>query len=563
MNTRLPVLTAFPSFRRVLRSLMVPTLLLALSGCATIEALKLSSEAGALAKKGDYDAAITTYNSSLAKSQTPDAHAGLAEVYLKQGRFAEAEAECNAAIKLSPPLEGTQPQALPQLVRYYLIRGKAQLLQNNGPAAFESANTVRAGIEPWVANNPLNKGILKEAMLLQARIIQATDDQVTRALQIVDDPGVQLRFPDDNDFRAEKAIVLVLTKKSAEAQALYDQVLKSNPQEGDALLAKGLALALSGDIAGAQQLLGPVLVEDRSRAMVALRAARALTAEKKDKEAVALLKMLSDVQPNNYGVHLELATSYYNLGQWDESIASYQKVLTTYAALAPYAKAESPEALSEALKATPPTDIDKNNLEVFYQNLALSYANKKDYDNAIKSLERVAAINPSDATFRDISIFYRDKGDMAGAIRTLERVAAMRPDDAKVMKNLGQMTLQSDPVKSRTYFAKARALAPNDSDVLLGLGVGLYNAKMYKEAAVEFEEAVKLLPGNADALFYLGVSQLKSGNVAAADATLKKVVELKPDYADAYRELGNIARDRKDYVTMEKYFKLEDKHKKK
>lgn len=306
-----------------------------------------------------------------------------------------------------------------------------------------------------------------------------------------------------------------------------------------------------------------MLKEERSRALVGLKAARSLTAEKKDKEAISLLKMLAEVQPNNHAVHLELASSYYNLGQWDDSIASYMKVLETYAALQPYVKAETPDALSAALKASPPTDIDKTNLEVFYQNLALSYSNKKDYDNAIKFLERVAAINPSDTVFRDISIFYRDKGDMAGAIRTLERVAAMRPDDAKVMKNLGQMTLQSDPVKSREYFAKARALAPNDSDVLLGLGVGLYNAKMYKEATVEFEQAVKLLPGNADALFYLGVSQLKSGNVAAADATLKKVVELKPDYADAYRELGNIARDRKDYLTMEKYFKLEDKHKKK
>lgn len=545
---------------RPLRRMMIPLFMLTLSGCATIEALKLASEGSQLTQKGDYDKAQESFNASLAKANTSDAHAGLGTLYFKQARYGEAVDELEKAIKLSTPLEVAQAQALPAITRNYLVLGQAQLLLNNGPAAFETANRVRGAIEPWVANNPQNKAILKEALLLQVRIIEATDDTPSRALQIVDDQGVQLRFPDDPDMKAEKAVIAALGRKKEEATALADAVLKSRPEEGDALLARAIVQATSGDMASARKTLGNVLTEDRSRAMVTLKAARGMQKDGKNAEAMELLQMLAEVQPSNHLIHMDMAAIAYNLGKTDESIAAYLKVLETYVSLQPYVKAPTPEALTAKLKELPPTEMDRSNLEIFYQNLALLYRTKKDLDSGIKYLERSAAINPSETTVKDIALYYRDKGDMAGAVKTLERLLTMKPDDAQTLKTLGQMTITTNPAKSREYFAKASKLAPTDSDIALGLGVGLFNAKMYKEAVEEFENAVKLMPNNADALYYLALSQSNAGDKKSAEANFLKVVEMKVDYADAYRELGNIARDKKDYKGVEKWYGLEDKY---
>lgn len=545
---------------RPLRSLIIPMALLALSGCATIEALKLASQGAQQTEKGEYDQAAESFRASLAKANTSDAHAGLGDLYIRQGKYGDAIAELEKAIKSATPLEVAQPQAIPQIVRYYLLLGRAQLLQNNGPASFESANRVRGAIEPWVANNPLNKSLLKEALLLQIRIIQATDDTPSKALQIIDDQGVQLRFPEDPDLKAEKAIISALNRNTADATAMADSALKARPNDGDALLAKAIVQSLGGDIAGAHSTLGNVLTEDRTRAMVALKAAKLLQKEGKNAEAMDLLQMLSQVQPNNYLIHMDMAAIAYNLGKTDESIASYLKVLETYASLKPYVDAATPEALAAKVKELPPNEMDRSNLEIFYQNLALLYRAKKDLDNGIKYLERAAAINPTETTIKDIAIYYRDKGDMAGAVKTLERLLVLKPNDPQTLKTLGQMTITTDPAKSRDYFAKASKLAPTDSDIALGLGVGLYNAKMYKEAVTEFENAVKLMPDNADAIFYLALSQLNSGDKKNAETNLMKVISIKPEYPDAYRELGNIARDKKDYKAVEKWYGLEDKY---
>lgn len=556
---------ALKSMRLALQSvtrLMVPVAMLALTSCATIEALQLASTGTQLTEKGKYEEADAAFKSSLAKAETPAGHAGLGELYLKLGRFSEAEAELKKAIEKDTPLAAAQPQAIPQIVRYYLSLGKAQLLQNNGPAAFESANAVRSGIEPYVANMPMNKAILKEALLLQIRIIEATDDP-HKALQIINDQGVQLRFPDDPDMKAERALIAALDGKTEEAGTLADAALKAKPTDGDAILARAVVLILKGEGSKTRDALTTVLTEDRTRAMVGVRVGRLLQKNGKATEAVELLKLLAEVQPNNYLIHMDMAALYYNLGQTDASIESYLKVLSTYLALKPYEDAKTPEALAAKIKELPPSEMDRTNLEIFYQNLALLYRSKKDFESGIKYLERCAAMNPQEGTFKDIAIYYREKGDMPGAIKSLERVLSMKPDDAQVLKTLGQLTIQTDAAKSRDYFARARKLSPNDPDILLGLGVGLYNAKMYKEAIAEFEDAVKLLPGNTDALFYLALSQTHGGDKKSAEANFLKLIEMKPDYADAYRELGNIARDRKDYKAVEKWYNLEDKYRNK
>jgi Tfp pilus assembly protein PilF len=311
-----------------------------------------------------------------------------------------------------------------------------------------------------------------------------------------------------------------------------------------------------------KQILGAPLREDHSRVLCFLSITRQLRIDKKNQEAVDLLNLLVEVMPNYYFIHSELAFVLLDLERYPESIKEHEITLATNPGVSKYASAATQEAFEAALKATPPTDYDRNNLAGYYDNLAFMYSKTNQEAKAMAALERSAATKPSIGAYQNLAAMYQRANKMDSAIVVLEKALALEPQNVDVMKALATLAFNTNqPDRAREYFKKAASVKGDDADIHLNLGVVLFNTKQPKEAAVEFAEAARLRPDSPEILYYLGIAQFESGDKKGADTTLKKVVELKPDYADAYRYLGNIAFEKKDYKNAEKYYALEDKYK--
>lgn len=68
-----------------------------------------------------------------------------------------------------------------------------------------------------------------------------------------------------------------------------------------------------------------------------------------------------------------------------------------------------------------------------------------------------------------------------------------------------------------------------------------YAAKQkYREAAIQFSNALQMDPGYADAHYQLALVQMKLGAYSSAFAELKRTVDLQPDNASAQLDLGNL-----------------------
>jgi len=538
-----------PALRRLSR-IALPVALSFLTGCAALEAQKIAGEGNRLVEKNQLDEAVSKFNASLAKGDNDTAHAGLAEAYLRQGKYSEAEQQARTAIKITNG----------QVVRYKLILARALLLQNEGPKAYETASEAVKQVKDQMTD-PLSKATAKEGILLQGRIIQATGNP-ENSLGLLQDPNVQARWPDDLDFRAEVAVTMAMMGQHDQAMKLADSVIKMKSTEGDALLAKGMVLASKGEVAEAKKLLEKPLRDDHSRVMTFLSVTRQLRQEKKNPQAVELLEMLSQIMPKYHVLHGELAFVYLDLDKVPESIREHELALETSPSLKPYASKATLAEYEQALKDTPPAEYDRKNLGGFYENLAFLYGKQNNEEKSLLALERATAASPSLARYRNLAATYDRKGNTEAAIGALEKALVLEPKNAEVLTSLGTLAVKvNKPEKAREYFKQAAATGTGNADVHLNLGVVLYNSKQYGEALTEFEQAVQLNPDSVDSQFYLGLAQIKAGKKKEADATLKKVVALKPDYADAYRELGDLAMERKAYKDAEKYYNLEEKYK--
>ncbi|MEI9987730.1 MAG: tetratricopeptide repeat protein [Aliidongia sp.] len=117
---------------------------------------------------------------------------------------------------------------------------------------------------------------------------------------------------------------------------------------------------------------------------------------------------------------------------------------------------------------------------------------------------------------------------------------AQDPNDLDGWKRLGRSyRVLGDTQKSAEAYAKAAALAPDDTSLLLGqadaLQAGLPDDAPVAPAVAElYRKILAREPDRQEALWYVGLAEKQAGNGAAATADWQRLLaQLKPDSAEA------------------------------
>ena len=142
-----------------------------------------------------------------------------------------------------------------------------------------------------------------------------------------------------------------------------------------------------------------------------------------------------------------------------------------------------------------------------YNNRALAYGVKKNYDAAILDYTTILLFKQLPKIYYLRALNYRDKNDLDLAIKD---------------------------------FTKAIELAPEDSSLYMERGGTYYYKKDYNAAVADLNQAIKMKPQEAKYYFIRGVVYKDSGNTASATADFKKALELKPDFAAAKEQLQKL-----------------------
>ena len=272
--------------------------------------------------------------------------------------------------------------------------------------------------------------------------------------------------------------------KLAEAERIYAEILRQQPNHFDAL-----------------HLLGVI-------------AAQTLRTER----AVELIKKAIGLNATVAGAHSNLGNALRDLKRPEDALASYDKAI----ALKPdYAEAH-------------------NN-----RGLALQDLNRPE--NALASYDKAIALKPNYAeAHNNRGNALVDLTRPAEALASYDKAIALKPDYAEAYYNRGNALVDlKHPAEAFASYDKAIALKPDFAEAYYNRALALQNLNRAEDALASYDKAIALEPNYAEAYSNRGNALLDLKRPTEALASCDKAIASKPDFAEAYYNRGNALTDLK------------------
>lgn len=130
-------------------------------------------------------------------------------------------------------------------------------------------------------------------------------------------------------------------------------------------------------------------------------------------------------------------------------------------------------------------------------------------------------------------------GDVDGALEQYRQLLLEDPGNVRAHNNLGCLyEKKGQHLLALEQFEAARALAPDNIEIILNIADSLSFLSRFEQAERELRRAQKLDASRADVYVHLGILYYKRGLYAQADIELRKAIELSPDNALAFLYRG-------------------------
>jgi protein O-GlcNAc transferase len=295
-----------------------------------------------------------------------------------------------------------------------------------------------------------------------------------------------------------------------EAESLYKQVLRTNPDHPVALHHLGViarqagqndlavdfitkALSIKPDYADALNNLG-VALKDLGRL----------------DEAVASYQRAIAVEPNHPSAHYSLGNALRALEMLDEAISSYLKALTI-----------SPDSAKT------------------HHALGITLKKLEKPEEAVAYYHKAIAIEPKYALAHlHLGIALADLGKLDEAISSYQMAVNIKPDLATAHNNLGAAFLELGHANEAiSSFRKAIVINPDQAEAHNNLGVIFAKLGRLDEAVASYRQAIAIKSDYAEAHNNLSNALKDIGNLEEAVASCRQAVAIKPDFVSAHSNL--------------------------
>ena len=165
--------------------------------------------------------------------------------------------------------------------------------------------------------------------------------------------------------------------------------------------------------------------------------------------------------------------------------------------------------------------------------MANSYQQEGQYVEARKEYESIIpGLSPEGQAqvLRTVAQGYGMQGNNTAAIETLEKVNTLAPGDPNVLQLLADLLMREGRAEEAEKYMD---MLPEDvelpTDMVLNMGIRLYNAGEMGEALEYFERAVEEHPDEPESLYYRGLTYLGQGRNDDATADFHRLLEIDPD----------------------------------
>ena len=265
----------------------------------------------------------------------------------------------------------------------------------------------------------------------------------------------------------QKGVALHKQGLFSEAQAIYEQILKIQPNHFDAM-----------------QLLGTIAIQAKNY-----------------EQCVELLTQALEVKTNYAPAYFNLGIALYELRKFDEAIQYYKKAITInpnyIAAHHALAKALKRTNQFEAAIAYYDRAISLNPLDAdAYLNKGAALQELKSLDEALKSYDRAISLNPENPdAYLNRGTTLQELSRLDEALESYDKAISLNPGDAGAHHNRGA-ALQglSRLDEALDSYEKAISLSPDDANAYVNRGAVLKDLSRLNEALISYKRAIQLKP---------------------------------------------------------------------
>jgi tetratricopeptide (TPR) repeat protein len=326
--------------------------------------------------------------------------------------------------------------------------------------------------------------------------------------------------PDSVWTRFDLARLYLKTDEATKARALIDDLLKTHPNDIDALYTSALLSVEMGQWQDAQATFARIPVDRRTPDMNALADEVTMTVQinlatrmaqrGQRQEALVLLDRLQPVANGSPERQLTLANAYLDAGD-----------------------AERGKALAQSAMAQ--TSAPSVDLMLQYAGLLLAAGDDVQVSSILRNAQGQTMNTQTRKRFDDLVYQYRirqadllrEGGDLAGAYDTLAPALAQRPGDVQAVSAFARMyTANGDTTKAFELYKPLLQRQPNDPQVLLGAADAAVKAHDYAFADKALRQFLALERYDPQTLTEAARIYQSMGKTGTATELLRKAVAI-------------------------------------
>lgn len=339
---------------------------------------------------------------------------------------------------------------------------------------------------------------------------------------------------DINNKNLQRALALHQSEQIEQAQELYLQILKDDPNNTDALHLLGILMAQQGNYQQACEFLEHALAINPADAQIHNSMGNVLNNLQNFERALYHYQEALKSHPQNPVLHNNIGSLQQKLKNLSAAISHYRQAIALkndysdahynlgLALMQTNELTEAAAHLNAVLQLNP-----KHSRA--YDNLAQIYQQRNEDAAAINHYQKSLRLNCNNATaHNNLGGLLLKKNKTAAAINHLKKTLQLDPVHREAFYNLGVAFLkQNDPAAALKYFLRLSQLG-KDFDVLYNLGV-IYNLLgKNQDALLFFNEALQLDPLHFATQSNLGTIYLRMQDYENAKKHYQQALQIKP-----------------------------------
>ena len=325
-------------------------------------------------------------------------------------------------------------------------------------------------------------------------------------------------------------------------ERIYLKKLAVTPSDAELNANLGAIKQAQGDYETALSYYGKAEQINPSNITTRLNVGTLFQQRKEYQKAIQSYDSVLTLYPNNTQALLYKAQVFKEMGDNKTALNLYKRIL----AIDPNnagAKAEISGAMKDALS---PSEyiayLNQNGTDEEIYEYAYKLHQDNKIDDAISGYKAVISKNASNVdAYVNLAICYASKDDYNNAINTLNAAKAKFPTNNLVLKTL--QSVQNDSVSTKLAAASSSfdnkdykkaiqqylAINPATEDSMLGVASSYQALNDFNSAIEYYKKAEQINPKNAEIPYYIGYLYSEQQNWSLAETYLKKAVGLNPN----------------------------------